>query len=1143
MNPNCIAQVSKAAGRALTATEIKKIDDQMDSAMRQLARQDPKGWQAKSMDTRVTEAAQLAMGNMKEAALRKAENAQRQVLKTVETQQRIADLRANLKSSQSRALVEDLNNTNLYNEGVKKQYTSGLMDLIDAASSTEGASTGRKVLQFLFDAENPQMTRDLVAEIFAMGKGGTKNQIASQGAKAWLDTIESMRQRFNDAGGDVGKLDYGYLPQPHDSARIREAGRKRLDMTPPTRDEAQARWVKDTLPLLDRKQYLRTDGSLMNDAEVVALLRGAWDTLATDGMNKQTPGQFKGPGAKANSGSESRVLHFKDGEAYLEYNAQYGMGSMYDAMIGHIGGMARNIGLVERMGPNPNQQFRLQVDLAERADGKLERVFGNKPQAYWDIISGNTGAPDSARLAEVGQHIRNIQTFGKLAGAVISSITDLSTMMVTTGYNKLSYWELLKNTMTAGGKDAKEFANTHGMIAESIISDLNRWQGENIANNWSGRLANSTMKLSMMNMWTDTMRRGFSMTMMSGLGKLSKTEWGKLTEWDRSHLTRKGITEADWQVINQADLTDYRGMQMLTPEAIAAADIAQARPQDIQRIKDSITAQTDDLAARNAQDQQWVRGRIDKFDEARNSLNRAVKELLASKLKKNEQAAEPLLQQMEMLDARREEAKLQADLEHDYNKLFTKADVDAFEKGVREAGKELDSASKAAISQAERTGIALGKRLKRAESRMREAEKRAATANDAERELIKMQVAAADAERAKVQADIEIALKATPDAERAAFKEALNAKEMRVSVREGISSAERIGRKYGEAKGRLQQRMRDIEKSIAEMDRAALREANQAGKEAQAKAEAMAAELKNYITRSQERQQRRAAVIQRIQSEEAPRIAAESTRIKNEVTAKVLGFITDESEYAVMNPDIATRAIQTWGGQQAGTGVGELARATMQFKSFPIAMISRHWRRILESKAGTDGAPALANKAAYTAALAITGTALGAIAFQTKQVTQGKDPVDMTTPKFWSRAFAQGGGAGFLGDIVLGDTTQDRSPLDSLGRLTLGPTFGSAADVWELTKGNIDEAMAGKDTHAGAEALRFARSHTPYVNLWYGKAALDHLLLHSIQENLSPGYLDRQKSRAQQDWNQGFWWEPGETAPDRAPDLSTMGGQ
>lgn len=833
MQPKCIAQVSAAAGRALTSAEIKGIDERMDSTMRSLARQDPQGWMAKSKDTQVMEAAQAAMADMKAQALRKVENAQRQVIKTMETQQRIADLKANMKTDHSRALVEDLNNTHLYNDGIKKQYASGLMDLVDATTSTEGATTGRKVLQFLFDAENPGMTKDLVAEIFGNGKAGTGNTVAQAGAKAWLQTIEAMRGRFNDAGGDVGKLDYGYLPQPHDSARIREAGRTAKDLTPPTLAQAAQRWTDDVLPLLDRKQYVNADGSRMNDAQVTDMLRASHETLATDGMNKQTPGQFKGPGAKANSGSASRVLHFKDGQAYLDYNAKYGMGSMYDAMIAHIGGMARNIGLVERMGPNPNQQFRLQLDLAERADGKLLRSFGNKPQAYWDIISGNTGAPDSARLAQIGQHIRNVQTFGKLAGAVISSITDLSTMMVTTGYNKLPYWDLLKNTMTAGGKEAKEFANMHGMIAESMISDLNRWQGENIANNWSGRLANSTMKLSLMNAWTDTMRRGFSLTMMAGLGKLSKTEWGKLTEWDRAHLGRKGITEADWAVVQAAQLTDYRGQSMLTPEAIAASG--------------------------------------------------------------------------------------------------------------------------------------------------------------------------------------------HPDA--------------------------------------------------------------------------------------------------------------------NQVTAKILGFITDESEYAVMNPDVATRAIQTWGGQQAGTGVGELARATMQFKSFPIAMISRHWRRILESQSSMDGAPAMANKAAYTAALAVSGTVLGAIAFQTKQMVQGKDPVDMTTPKFWTRAAAQGGGAGFLGDIVLGDTTQDRGQLDSTGRLLLGPSFGSLADVYELTKGNIDEAIAGKDTHAGAEALRFAKGHLPYVSLWYGKAALDHLILHAVQENLSPGYMQRMQDKARKDWEQGYWWTPGEAVPSRAPEF------
>ena len=43
------------------------------------------------------------------------------------------------------------------------------------------------------------------------------------------------------------------------------------------------------------------------------------------------------------------------------------------------------------------------------------------------------------------------------------------------------------------------------------------------------RLANSTMKLSLMNAWTDTMRRGFQMTMMQALGRMQKTDWASLS--------------------------------------------------------------------------------------------------------------------------------------------------------------------------------------------------------------------------------------------------------------------------------------------------------------------------------------------------------------------------------------------------------------------------------------------------------------------------------------------------------------------------------------------------------------------------------------------------------------------------------------
>lgn len=826
MNPKCRAQLNAArtaaGGAPLTDAQAAAIETRLSATMRRLAQQDVTQWRAMPPDQRMLLAAQQAAADIAAEAARKVDNAQRQALKAAETEVR---LQQTGKTGRTASLVHDFERTNAYIDGVKRDNVRGLMDLIDAADSQQGASAVRRLGMVLFDVQNPIMTRDLALEVFAKGKAGTGNQAAKAGADAWLQTTDAMRERFNASGGDVGRLDYGYLPQAHDQVRVLSAGADT--------------WAAEVLPMLDRGRYLREDGARMTDAEVLGTLRAAWETISTDGANKTAPGAFKGSGARANRGSQSREIHFKDGEAYLAYLSRFGTGSMYDAMIGHIGGLSRDIGLVERYGPNPESAMRVQFDLAERADGANTRVFGNKADAYWRLLNGSAGTPESARVAMVGQHVRNIETFGKLQGAVLSSITDLGTYAVSLGYNRLPYFEGLANIAKGGQRGTKDFMNAHGLIAESMISDLNRWAGENVAQSWSGRLANSTMRLSLMNAWTDTLRRGFQLTHMQALGKMRGTDWGNLAEYDRWRLGQQGLTADDWAVIQKAQPVVHNGREFITPDSIYAT-------------------------------------------------------------------------------------------------------------GDPRAG---------------------------------------------------------------------------------------------------------------------------------------------------------------------------------------------------EVVAKYLGAISDESEVAVLNPDMATRAITTAGATRAGTIDGELWRAVAQFKSFPIAMISRHWRRALETPQGLEGAPLTANRMVYAGALMAGLTALGAIAYQIKQMVSGKDPVDMTTPKFWTQAAAQGGGLGFMGDILLSDSTEDRGRFDTLGRVAFGPAFGSASELLELTKGNIDEARAGKDTHAGAEAMRFARGHLPLVNLWYAKAALDHAGLQAMQEAMSPGYLARIKNKARKDWNQDYWWAPGENLPDRAPDLGAVAGK
>lgn len=819
--PKCIDQLNTAAGRKLTDAQLADIESRLRRTASNLARDDLAKWRTMTPDQRTLAAAERAMADIRAEAERKVRNAALQVLKTAATEQRLAQHQQSMgDANRHQALARDLEQTESRAQAIKHESVATMLETIDAAKSGEGVSLMRRVAMFLFDADNPKMSRDLALEVFAGADGSTGNTLAQRGAKAWLNTIETLRQRFNNAGGDVGKLDYGYLPQPHDMVRVLKAG-------------ADA-WSNFMLSRLDRSRYLNPDGTPMNDTQLLDMLRASWETISSGGANKREPGAFAGSGARANRGGESRELHFRDGEAYLEYLAQFGNGSMYDAMVGHVAGKARDIALLEQYGPNPNNQMRLQIDLAERADGGTRRVFGQRIDTLWSVANGTAGSVvGTGQLAAVGGAVRNIQTAGKLAGALLSSVTDLGTYFITAGYNRLPYWEALRNIATANRAEARDWMAAHGMIAESLMGSLNRWTGENISEGWTGRLANSTMKLSLLNAWTDGLRRGFQMTMMSGLARLHGTEWGKLTEYDRWRLESAGFKEADWNIVRSAALEDYNGTAMLTPDAVRQVD-----PQ---------------------------------------------------------------------------------------------------------------------------------------------------------------------------------------------------------------------------------------------------------------------------------------------------------------VATKLMSLILDESQTGVINPDLATRAWAT-AGLERGTVRGELWRSVMQFKSFPIAMISRHWRRAFDVPDGLDGAPALANRYVYLSALGVTLTALGAVAFQTKQVVTGKDPVDMTKPKFWARAAAQGGAAGFFGDVLLENTSDSLSRTDPLFRLA-GPTAGSAADFFELTKGNLDELLSGKPTHAGAEALRFVRGHLPYVNLWYAKTALERGVLNDVQESVSPGYLARQRAKMRKDWGQEFWWEPTDSLPARAPDLSAAGGR
>ena len=77
----------------------------------------------------------------------------------------------------------------------------------------------------------------------------------------------------------------------------------------------------------------------------------------------------------------------------------------------------------------------------------------------------------------------------------------------------------------------------------------------------------------------------------------------------------------------------------------------------------------------------------------------------------------------------------------------------------------------------------------------------------------------------------------------------------------------------------------------------------------------------------------------------------------------------------------------------------------------------------------------------------------------------------------------------------------------------------------------------------GAKLLNIAKGYIPGQNLWYLKAAIDHIIFQNAQEALSPGYLANMRANSVRQFKQDWWWAPGEFLPDRAPDMANALGQ
>lgn len=391
---------------------------------------------------------------------------------------------------------------------------------------------------------------------------------------------EVSRNDGNMAGAWTGKMPGYIVRQSHDSLKLRAKG---FDA-----------WRETIEPRLD---WSRTAKGIFRDSDTAIIdgqeltkesyLREIFLNLRTgvrlDGSSiepKSAPRKNYG-GNVASRMSQERVLHFLDGDAWYEYNQNFGVGTLQDAVIQGLNRSAQGTALMRAMGPNPRATLDAvsrRLELRLRQEGRvaeLDRLINKRDalDAQLKEVDGSLNTVGNPTAADIFRIIRALQSMSKLGGAVISAFGDIPIFSSEFAYQGMGRYEsMFRGMMLAlkgkGTAEQRAILSQLGVFSDSMAGD--------IAANFSGddipgaitRMQTLFFKATGLTWWTDSWRKAAGLMMSHELALERALAWDALSADRRRVFSLYGIDAKRWDVMRSAGTRMADGREYLTPDGL-----------------------------------------------------------------------------------------------------------------------------------------------------------------------------------------------------------------------------------------------------------------------------------------------------------------------------------------------------------------------------------------------------------------------------------------------------------------------------------------------------------------------------------------------------------------------------------------------
>ena len=431
--------------------------------------------------------------------------------------------------------------------------------------------TQRKVTRTISElAAEPTLTEQ---------RAGIKPRVTEQNpeiikvAKIMHEFSEKIRQTLNSKGANIPKMWGWVVKHSNDIFEIRSAANRlglKLDdiKADPDLIGTDINYNKNYQAWKNfAMQGLDGDRTFATADNIDSYMRFIYNTLVGNKIQmSDAASNIYGSRDFAKGAGSKRVLHYKTADDWFNYHLKFGTGTLQEAYYSGIMTAGRNIGMIDRLGTKPIDNFEkirlgVQSVLAEagRDTGKISNATPFKK--WMNVIDGSMHTPDNFVLAKVGAIIRTVGDISKLGGAGISATADLAIYGSEMKHQGDVFLGSMADAMAALAQirqnpEFKDIAEGLGFMIDGIIHDTaNRNSAGDFNSKGATEIKRAFFKLNLLTWWTNTLKENAMLGMANYYAKQKNLKFNQLNKPLQNLFNVYNIDSVKWDVIRKQAMT------------------------------------------------------------------------------------------------------------------------------------------------------------------------------------------------------------------------------------------------------------------------------------------------------------------------------------------------------------------------------------------------------------------------------------------------------------------------------------------------------------------------------------------------------------------------------------------------------------